>query len=1761
MLKFVRFLVAGLLFGVVPATQLLAQTHPYPGSKLEPNVVCNGCPGNNTLGQPNDGLPTYPYSAPIVDHAGRYIDSSNVPQFMNIGIRTVRAQAIHVAKNTRGTAPPRIYIQLGSAIGAYTLDSFFATKLPGGMISVDTVFGAVRQSPPGRNPPEKFLKWDQFVYPEATTTWRCPFQDGQDRLGDFDFDDRGYIYAAYTVFGWGIVKDEGGTSGTQMTKVAQLIGGGDNGEPSKYPKTFDDTTGVSPETMMVFKSGSKYYAVITSKVRDTAIWDVTDPAAPKLVTKRPGEQYAMRKWDRDDASQRFAYTDYNNKLHVYDYADYISGGAPILEQTASAGKFIDVSFDENGNLFAVENKSNIWKFTKTGNHYSQQMFSPFPTMDDIKAMHVADGYIMFAGTERGSSIYFDVKLLKVESSNIRLVDIDNFFKKYYHLAPSGYAEPGDYASVQSDVQVLKWNGKTYIFYSVFGLGDVYEIQGGESINIKVKDNAFGTANPNSKSTTPGPYVGDTVTFSAPSSNSQVTYDVTWDFGNPEGGATENQGQNKSTNEISHQYTGYTTAGQITQAKTIRAVTVQDSAVASQYSLTLKVPAPRIGISGVATALSAAPTGLKLVAGQTFNDASDGSNEGHVAAWTIDGTLTKQAPNQSIAAGAVGTHTMSFKGQYGRHDGSFNGTNLYETPALAFSYTVVPFKATINSPTADATNVTFGGTGNVTADTSIVTATTWTVTWTFTPGGTSTSAPITQTTTATVGTIPAFVVPKAQVTTGSVVQLQVVIDAVGLSDPAKPYGTSTDSMTLSTPDPAIAITGCANANSPCKFTASSLSSASMSDWTFSWTLKKDGVTVKTGSGNPFEPPITAAGNYTVSLKVVKSIFDATVEKSQTVAESLCPSLPASTSIGINKIGCSSGCAAGTTVTLSASIQGYTQAACHSFAWTFGSGEGTGTGIETQHTYNTAGSYTVTLTITDGSGGSVTKSTTVTINGGQTDNSCTAPTNATVTYAGTLGCTSGINCRTTETITFTAKRGVNSLQNCDNVLWTFSDNTTSTARQPSKQWSTAGTYWAKVKITNSKSSTGVESQQMTVAVVNPPTGDCSTAPGVGNFAITFSGATSGCTNINGNKCQASEVINFNADNYYGYVPGPCDNYEWDYGDNSTKGTTRAATHSYTASGSFPVKLKVYNNSGSWTYSKTVQVEGSVATQPIPVITPSFPANGVKGRTITFTASSSVANTTGWTWSFGDGTANDTSQAGETKQSSSITHTFANKGTFTVKATGRNAADAATAPVGTGQGSIVIADAPAIPEFRYLLPVTVHAKGQFNSVWRTDVQIYNADPTISVSNPLRMTASFKGSEFNLEVTKSTTIYEDFLGRLLDHDDQGPVIITTKNTTAPPQIWTRTYNQAEGGGTFGQFIPAIRLDNAGSGGAVDSGTYFLSGLRHDDRYRTNIGFLNPNALPIQATITVYNEVRLKLGEYTETLQPFQLVQYALKSKETDTFKLPANAPFSVKITIPSTGGNWLIAYASFIDGISNDPVFLQAVRESDVASVDYKNQVVPGIGHTGAWRSDVTIFNPDPDAAQFDLQYYNGNGEKKGEALGIVLDSGKFLQYGDLLKQGVLGNVEDGFGLMKLIVKSTHEKYPMTFSRTYFDDVANGTYGQGISAFATARANVKPNKPALIPGVRNTSAYKTNIGLVNLAATAVTAKITLLDPITGANVTTIDYPLGPNQSIIGSFNGFGSIETGTLKVEANGDVWAFCSVIDNRTKDPEYVPATPLQ
>lgn len=464
----------------IVTSPLFAQLHPMPGSVSEPAVICNGCTGNNSAvpSQPNAGLPTWPYSGPIKRHVGRYVDSTSTASFQApLGFRTARARDIRTVPEQRGSAPPRIYIVIGSAIGAYPLDRFFTQKLAAGMTTVRSAKSGIAIGGTNRNPAEDILLWDGQIYPDNTSSgWFVPGADRQDNIGTagaIDVDDRGYVYAAYTYTGWGIVKDDGRTNGTHFPSVVQLLSGGGTGI------TKADTSGVDPGAIVVMRVGAKYYAVTASSNRE-AVWDVTDPTSPSLVRTRRSVTAGIRKWDRDDARKRVAIVTGGKRLRVYDYAEYVGSSNPIPVYENSAG-FADVSFDETGTLWAAESKDRIWRATPSVVGYATTSFAPHAGTFDHLIMHAAAGYVFVGGKARvPGGVAFDARLLKIEANGLRNVDLGGFFMKYYHQSPPGFAQPAGYTSleVQADLQIVPSGGKTYLLYSVGGLGDVFEIEGG-----------------------------------------------------------------------------------------------------------------------------------------------------------------------------------------------------------------------------------------------------------------------------------------------------------------------------------------------------------------------------------------------------------------------------------------------------------------------------------------------------------------------------------------------------------------------------------------------------------------------------------------------------------------------------------------------------------------------------------------------------------------------------------------------------------------------------------------------------------------------------------------------------------------------------------------------------------------------------------------------------------------------------------------------------------------------------------------------------------------------------------------------------------------------------------------------------------------------------------------------------------------------------------------------------------------------------------
>jgi PKD repeat protein len=190
---------------------------------------------------------------------------------------------------------------------------------------------------------------------------------------------------------------------------------------------------------------------------------------------------------------------------------------------------------------------------------------------------------------------------------------------------------------------------------------------------------------------------------------------------------------------------------------------------------------------------------------------------------------------------------------------------------------------------------------------------------------------------------------------------------------------------------------------------------------------------------------------------------------------------------------------------------------SYTWAFGDG-GSATGQTVQHTYTSAGTFTVTLTATDSTGQTSSNTTTATVGGtgtsGSTSGTATTGQNSergvTVNtggpYTGTAG--TAINFSATATTT-------NPGATITSYSWSFGDGAAASGQTTSHAYSSSGNYTLTLTATDS---TGV-AVAATATVVIGGSGSSSTprtvqlTPGCNNVALTFPDNTPTTTVANG------------------------------------------------------------------------------------------------------------------------------------------------------------------------------------------------------------------------------------------------------------------------------------------------------------------------------------------------------------------------------------------------------------------------------------------------------------------------------------------------------------------------------------------------------------------------------------------------------------------------------------------------------------------------
>lgn len=257
----------------------------------------------------------------------------------------------------------------------------------------------------------------------------------------------------------------------------------------------------------------------------------------------------------------------------------------------------------------------------------------------------------------------------------------------------------------------------------------------------------------------------------------------------------------------------------------------------------------------------------------------------------------------------------------------------------------------------------------------------------------------------------------------------------------------------------------------------------------------------------------------------------------------------------------------------------------------------------HVYNTAGTYSVKLKITNANGvDSIIKTNYIVVN------PLPAP-----------GFSHTIN---TGTVNFT-----NTSTNAASYSWDFGDSNTSTSTDPSHTYSSANTYTVTVTATNACGSNSF-SQAITVGVngaLNKPVPDFS------------SNTTTGCPPLSVTFTDLS-------------TENPT-SWAWDVDNDGTVDyTTQNPTHVYNTAGNYSVKLIVTNGIGSDSITKI----NYITVNPLPVA--GF-SNTVNSGTVNFTNTSSDAAS--YSWDFGDSNTS-------TAISTSHTYAAINTYTVTLTAT---------------------------------------------------------------------------------------------------------------------------------------------------------------------------------------------------------------------------------------------------------------------------------------------------------------------------------------------------------------------------------------------------------------------------------------------------------------------------------------------------------------
>ncbi len=603
----------------------------------------------------------------------------------------------------------------------------------------------------------------------------------------------------------------------------------------------------------------------------------------------------------------------------------------------------------------------------------------------------------------------------------------------------------------------------------------------------------------------------------------------------------------------------------------------------------------------------------------------------------------------------------------------------------------------------------------------------------------------------------------------------------------------------------------------------------------------------------------------------------------------------------------------------------QTTCNGLTW-----GGFLTCSQAQYHYSTAGSYQVTVSGTDGNGVPFSVNGQVTV---QPNGQCSGTT---CTYSLSVNPSQFAASGGSGTVTVTTSAGCS---------WTISDNATWLNLSP-----TSGTG-AKTLTATAAANTGAF-RTATITLKDgsgnvKATASMSQAPASGSSSVDFTYSPS--------NPKVGETVQFTV------TAGSGTPQSWNFGQANCNGDSPSISNC-SLLGSF-CSAPTWDFSKAGTVNVTLTTDFGSVTKAITIADGQCSGGGGGGSTCTPTltpgqtsfgsdgGSSSVAvsidGSCTWTASSDRSWIQITAPTSSVVGNGTVSFTVAKNDTtgdrsghVTVLGTSVTITQSAAPAGGGGAGGTLNAQS--------LVPAAANIAGKNGTDWKTELCVFNPN-TSPAQFEVKLLDSFTNPNGGTVVVSSQAV--DPLGTWCDDDllaatsgqIKGALTVELKNKLPLGlAVTSRTYtpDPNTGTGTYGQFVPALRLEGTPVHQLVLTGLHSWGDIKAGEGYRTNLGIVNQSDQTTpRIVIKVYDDAGNLVGTYRSVegnlytaLGPHGFIQFDDPIIDLLDQPVPGGLhDFSIVISFTNTSGDPLTAevtaYATVVDNATGDATFIPAV------------------------------------------------------------------------------------------------------------------------------------------------------------------------------------------------------------------------------------------